>query len=63
VRSLRENQRRPPEPDVRLRVGALRTQAVVDVLRAHVEPPHVDVGMQRLEAVLEQGQQIAAVGL
>ena len=62
MRSLRQNQRRPPEPDVRLRVGALRAEAVVDVLRPHVEPAHVDVRMERLEAVLEERQQIAAVG-
>ena len=61
MRGGRENQRWTAEPDVRLRIGALRTNTVVDILRAHIEPAHVDIGMQRLEAVLEERQQVAAV--
>src|SRR5439155_23296416 len=49
------------EPHVRLGVGALRAQAVVHLLRAHVEPPHVDIGVELLEATLQQGEEIAAV--
>src|SRR5881394_3987145 len=37
-----ENQRGPTEPDVGLRIGALGAYAIVHVLRAHIEPAHVD---------------------
>src|SRR3989454_10357669 len=62
VRAAREDGRWAAEPHVRLRVGALGTEPVVHLLRAHVEPAHVDVGMESLEAALQQGQKIATVG-
>src|SRR2546430_13199656 len=58
----REDRGGAAEPHVRLRVGALGAQPVVHLLRAHVEPPHVDVGVELFEATLEQREEIAAVG-
>ena len=60
--TAREDGRRPAEPHVRLGIGALGAQAVVHLLRAHVQPAHVDVRMELLEAPLEQREEIAAVG-
>jgi hypothetical protein len=48
-RGRREDQGRTTEPDVGLRIRALGAHAVVHVLRSHVEPAHVDVGMLRFE--------------
>src|SRR6185503_1313618 len=59
---LREDERRTAEPDVGLGIGALRAHAVVHVLRSHVEPAHVDIGMQRFEPILEQRQQVSTMG-
>ena len=56
-----EDRLRTAEPDVRLRVGGLGADAVVDLLRAHVEPADVDVRVLGLEALLHQEQQVAAV--
>ena len=61
-RAAREDRVGPAEPDVRLRVRLLRPHPVVDLLRAHVEPAHVDVGMGALELLLDQRQEIAPVG-
>jgi len=43
-------------------VRALGADAIEDILRSHVEPANVDIGIQGLEATLEQRQEIAAVG-
>src|SRR2546430_11570129 len=58
----REDRGGAVDPAVRLRVGTLGAQPVVHLLRAHVEPPHVDVGVELFEATLEQREEIAAVG-
>src|SRR5256886_12619367 len=62
TRTAGEDRGGAAEPHVRLRVGALGAQPVVHLLRAHVEPPHVDVGVELFEATLEQREEIAAVG-
>src|SRR5207248_3241223 len=59
--STSEDRRRAAEPDVSLRDGALGAEAVVDLLGAHVEPAHIHLGMELLEAPLTQRQQVAAV--
>src|SRR5207244_515323 len=60
-RRAREDRRRTPEPNVRLRIRPLRAHAVVHLLRPHVEPPHVHARVQLLEAALEEGEQISAM--
>ena len=62
VHAAVEDRGRPAEPDVGLRVHPLEAQPVEDLLRSHVEPAHVDVGMPPLEGVLQQGELVAAVG-
>ena len=62
LRAAREDRRRAAEPDVGLRVGGLGADAVVDLLRAHVEPAHVDLGVRLLVGAFEERQQVAAVG-
>jgi len=57
----REDGVRPAVPDVGLRVRLLRAQPVVDLLRAHVEPPHVHVRVRLLELPLDESQEVAAV--
>ena len=52
--AAREDRVGPAEPDVRLRVRLLRADPVVDLLRAHVEPPHVHVRMLRLVGLLDE---------
>src|SRR4029077_12647396 len=54
--------RGPARPDVGLRIGALRAEPVVDLLRAHVEPTHVDVRVWLFEPSLHEGEEVAAVG-
>src|SRR5207244_2091154 len=44
------------------RMGPRRAEPVVHRLRAHVEPADVHVGVQVFKPVLEQGEQVAAVG-
>ncbi|OQC34270.1 MAG: hypothetical protein BWX64_02795 [Acidobacteria bacterium ADurb.Bin051] len=56
-----EDRVRPAEPDVGLRVGTLRTEPVVDLLRAHVEPTDVDLRVRRLVGLFEEHEQIAPV--
>ncbi len=46
-----------PEPTVR----AAPVQPVEDLLRAHVEPADVDAGVARLEFLLHQSEEVAAV--
>ena len=53
---------RTAEPHVGLGIDPLEAQAVEYLLRAHVEPAHVDIGPAALEGVLQQSQLIAAVG-
>ena len=57
----RQDRRGTAEPHVRLRVRPLRTDPVVDLLRPHVEPAHVDVGPRLLVRLLDDGQQIPAM--
>ena len=59
--AAREDRVRPAEPDVGLRVGALRAHPVVDLLRPHVEPAHVDLGPRGFVGALERAQEIAPV--
>src|SRR5690606_26197430 len=47
--------------DGRLRVGALGAEPVEDLLRAHVQPLDIDLGVERLEPLLEGTQQVGAV--
>ena len=62
ARAAGENRAGPAEPDVRLGIHPLGAQPVVHLLRAHVEPVDDDVGVEVLEAMLEQREQVAAVG-
>jgi hypothetical protein len=57
----RENQGWAAKPDVSLWVRALGSHSIVDVLRAHIEPPHIDVRVRGLEAGLEKREQISTV--
>src|SRR5262249_27223231 len=59
--SAPENRRGPAVPDVRLWVGLLGSDSVVDLLRAHVEPAHVDLRMLLLVGLLHQAEQVAAM--
>ena len=61
-RRAREDRPRAAKPDVGLGIRPLGPQPVVHFLRAHVEPVHDDIRVELLEAVLEQGEEIAAVG-
>ena len=56
-----EDRGRAAEPHVGLRIHALESEPIEDLLRSHVEPAHVDVGMSPLEGVLQQGELVAAV--
>ena len=53
---------RSAEPDVRLRIDALESQAIQDLLRSHVQPAHIDIRAAPFEVALEQLQLIAPVG-
>ena len=61
-RGLRQDQGRSAKPDIGLRVRTLGAHTVVHVLRAHVEPAHIDIGMERFESLHEQRPQISALG-
>ena len=61
LRAAGEGRVRASVPDVGLRVRLLRAEAVVDLLRAHVEPAHVDLGVRELELLLDEAEQVAAV--
>ena len=61
LRAVGEDEVGSAEPHVRARVRLFGTDAVVDVLRAHVEPPHVHVGMLRLVGLLHERQQVPTV--
>jgi hypothetical protein len=44
-----------------LRIYSLKSKPVQNLLRAHVEPPHIDIGPVALKSVFQQRQLIAAM--
>ena len=59
--TAREDRVRSAKPDVGLWIGGLGTHPVVDILRAHVEPPDVYRGVELFVGRLHQGQKIPTV--
>src|SRR5690606_17995722 len=45
-----------------LRVGSLGSNPIKHLLRTHIQPLHIDVGMGGLEASLDVAQQVRTVG-